>query len=96
MGITTHKTLIEFDYEGNNFKMIDEFNKGIGIYIDGKEIGRDKQFFAIPFISQCIRYYSFTNKKGDKVNIMTKCPHRPYARTLSVYFDGILVKQTKI
>lgn len=97
MGLGTPKVLVDFNYNGNNFKMIDEWSSGIGVYVDNKEIGRDKQFFAIPFISQCKKKYSFVNKHGQMVNVMTQCLHMPFGKeTLNIYFNGTLVKEAKV
>ncbi|MGL5751512.1 MAG: hypothetical protein ACRCXT_13345 [Paraclostridium sp.] len=90
MGLTSHRTIVEFNYEGHNFKMIDEFNKGIATYIDGMEIGRDKRFLSIPFVP-IRREYGFRNKTGRLINVLIEDPNVPLGK-LKIYFNGTLVK----
>jgi len=72
MGISKHRTRLEFIHDGNSFKMVDEWKSGVAIYINNIEISRDKSLFAIPFISIIRMRGKFINKQGETVKVLVE------------------------
>jgi hypothetical protein len=95
MAISDPKVILEFSKDGDYLKYVDEWSSGLAIYVNGKEIGRSRQFFSIPFISVLNIRGSFINQQGENVNVRVSTPNTPIIRTTTVYFDEVKVFKKK-